>query len=837
MRKLLKNRAISDVVVTLFILLAGVIIALLVVRANRGVSDVTTSQVNHEVQQHGIFLKPAAPEESPPPLKMANYRVYHFTMNLDGSTYRLRDSEGFSAERGSTVTPEVKDYEGFTAPEKYSITVASDGASTVEYRYTRNKYKLSLKALINGETVVDDFKDYATADFTVRGSNHTGISKYSANQFYGEQYKITDVVLKPGLELDDMALPVIGNVGAAETTAFVKLKAIEYPITYDLKGGTLASENPATYNCLTPSFTLNKPTKQGYSFTGWTGSCGTTPVSLVTISKGSIGEKNYVANYGPNTDTPYKVEHYKMDTDGANYTLFATDNLKGTTDSTVAPAVRSLPGFISPTTQSVVIKGDGSTVVQYKYDRMQYPLRLRAYVDSTVKTSLVGYATVDIYVNDVRVAANVSSYSTGHYYGAEYRVENVKPAAGRIFLGENTSYPMSGTIGQAGATVGLRFDNVDYSITYNLDGGAIYASAPTTYDIDTATFPLPTPTKTGYHFLGWSGTGFDGIRTTVNIPKGSTGDRTYTANWAPKTVEVTYHKNDGTGATANAVYTYDVTGQKLTNNGWTRTGYNLLGWARSSTATARDWGATTGVVNSWIDSNSPYLDLYAVWQLKTAKVTFNKNDGSGTTVQKTYTYGTTGQKFSNNSWTRPGYTLLGWSTSDSATSATYSVTSGVTDNWISNNPTVTLYAVWRDDYPNLTLVPKGSHTITLKKDSNASSTVADAVLTFKSDGGHNETTTTFHPTTAIDLTYYNKMTIVYNNIQWDASDTSTKRTKLGVTASTPTASNSNIAAGYKFVPEGSGTLVLDISGYTGNYYPIIMGCTYKGTITSWTITK
>ena len=46
---------------------------------------------------------------------------------------------------------------------------------------------------------------------------------------------------------------------------------------------------------------MNNPTKKGYTFTGWTGSNGTTPSKTVTISKGSTGNKSYKANWSINS--------------------------------------------------------------------------------------------------------------------------------------------------------------------------------------------------------------------------------------------------------------------------------------------------------------------------------------------------------------------------------------------------------------------------------------------------------------------------------------------------------------------------------------------------------
>ena len=70
-----------------------------------------------------------------------------------------------------------------------------------------------------------------------------------------------------------------------------------------------------------------------------------------------------------------------------------------------------------------------------------------------------------------------------------------------------------------------------YTITYDLAGGTAEGN-PGTYTIETGAFTLKNPTKSGYTFTGWSGTGLDGENNmTVTIPTGSTGNRTYTAHW------------------------------------------------------------------------------------------------------------------------------------------------------------------------------------------------------------------------------------------------------------------------------------------------------------------
>lgn len=69
-----------------------------------------------------------------------------------------------------------------------------------------------------------------------------------------------------------------------------------------------------------------------------------------------------------------------------------------------------------------------------------------------------------------------------------------------------------------------------YTITYNLKGGSVSGN-PTTYTVETNTFTLKKPTKSGQTFLGWTGSNGTSLQKTVKINKGSTGNKTYTADW------------------------------------------------------------------------------------------------------------------------------------------------------------------------------------------------------------------------------------------------------------------------------------------------------------------
>ena len=60
-------------------------------------------------------------------------------------------------------------------------------------------------------------------------------------------------------------------------------------------GGTLATGNPSKYTVDTPDFTLNNPEKEGYTFTGWTGTGITEASTDVKIPQGSTGDREYTA--------------------------------------------------------------------------------------------------------------------------------------------------------------------------------------------------------------------------------------------------------------------------------------------------------------------------------------------------------------------------------------------------------------------------------------------------------------------------------------------------------------------------------------------------------------
>ena len=88
------------------------------------------------------------------------------------------------------------------------------------------------------------------------------------------------------------------------------------------------------------------------------------------------------------------------------------------------------------------------------------------------------------------------------------------------------------------------------------------------------------------------------------------------------TYTITYNANGGTNAPASQTKTKDVA-LTLSSTEPTRTGYNFLGWATTSTASSAQYSAGSSYT---ANANAT---LYAVWEAKTYAVRYDANGGTG----------------------------------------------------------------------------------------------------------------------------------------------------------------------------------------------------------------
>ena len=155
----------------------------------------------------------------------------------------------------------------------------------------------------------------------------------------------------------------------------------------------------------------------------------------------------------------------------------------------------------------------------------------------------------------------------------------------------STSFTMS-TAGEYWiSSIEVNYASVNYTISYTLNGGSVSGN-PTSYNIETNTFTLKNPTRSGYTFTGWTGSNGSTKQTSVSITKGSTGNKTYTANWQVNQASVT------TAPTAKTGLTYNGSAKALVNAGVASNGtmYYRIGTSGSwstSIPTATNAGSYT----------------------------------------------------------------------------------------------------------------------------------------------------------------------------------------------------------------------------------------------------
>ena len=212
--------------------------------------------------------------------------TYNTAQNLTANGFSLSDHNfaGWNtAADGSGIT--------YANQQSVSNLTAVDGETVCLYAQWANTIYTIRYFLGGGEPTVNPiFYTETTPDFTLNNPTRTGydFAGWTGTGLPEYEYTMTVTITQ-------------GSTGNRTYTA--NWTPITYKITYDLDGGSVATDNPITYNITTPNFTLNNPTKRGYTFVGWTGSNGTTPQTTVTITKGSMGDRTYTANWTPTTYT------------------------------------------------------------------------------------------------------------------------------------------------------------------------------------------------------------------------------------------------------------------------------------------------------------------------------------------------------------------------------------------------------------------------------------------------------------------------------------------------------------------------------------------------------
>ena len=136
-----------------------------------------------------------------------NYTVIHWLENADDNDYSYQDSETLTGTAGSKTTASAKSYDGFTAQTITQETIAGDGSTIVNVRYTRNEY---------------------TIKFFARTWHHPPFS--SGYYTLGQEYTDYRITAKYGANISDK-WPTSGNI---KTTWAVRLDADTYQSNIDI---------------------------------------------------------------------------------------------------------------------------------------------------------------------------------------------------------------------------------------------------------------------------------------------------------------------------------------------------------------------------------------------------------------------------------------------------------------------------------------------------------------------------------------------------------------------------------------------------------------------------
>lgn len=166
-------------------------------------------------------------------------------------------------------------------------------------------------------------------------------------------------------------------------------------------------------------------------------------------------------------------------------------------------------------------------------------------------------------------------------------------------------------------TLKAHWSLIDYKINYILNGGENNPFNPLNYNINSKSFTLLSPQKKGHDFLGWTGTNVSTMTKNVTIASGSTGNLTFTANWAVHNYHIFFDFNGGECATEvmdidyNSYYSFPTP---------TKNGYTFAGWFDS------DDNQLVPTSGTWLYLSD--LSVYAKWNANCYTISYDLNNGT-----------------------------------------------------------------------------------------------------------------------------------------------------------------------------------------------------------------
>ena len=425
------------------------------------------------------------------------------------------------------------------------------------------------------------------------------------------------------------------------------------------------------------------PSKQGYTFTGWTPEVGT--MGIEDISFNAVFSAGTVA---------YTVETYVMDVTG-NYGDAAIENKSATTGETVSVTPEAREGF-SVAAESVLsgeVKADGSLVLKVYYSRNQYKLTVDGNVTNVYYGAAISvaepaaregytFAGWDRDVPETMPASDVTLVSQWNENDADYTAYNAAKAAAEAKQAEanfdktytaesrqaladalakdvsGKKYTQQGEVDAAAKAINdavTALELMTYKATFYVDGAEYKV---VTAKVGEAIAKPDDPSKTGYVFTGWDPeVGTMGTEDISFNAKFSAGEVSYT-------VETYVMGLDGQYGAADSKNVAATTGAEITLTPDAREGFTVAGES-----------VLTGTVAA--DSS---LVLKVYYSRNQYKLTV---DGTTTEVY----YGAALEIADPEA--RTGYTFAGWKPAAPATMPANDVT--LESQWTENDADYTAY--------------------------------------------------------------------------------------------------------------------------------------------------
>ena len=649
---------------------------------------------------------------------MSSYTVYHYKESVDGSYFGLTDEEVLSGLTESEVTPQPKQYEGFTSPEDKTGQVNGWGGPDIWYHYKRNSYNLTY-VLNNGEdnkiskvryeadiTNTPSRTGYAFAgwytdealtqpyvqttmpahDLTLYAKWEAGMKTYQVRHYQqsignSEQYDLAEtetVTAKTGEHLT-LAVKAYEGFTAPKPVSYDvvddgEITYVDYKYTRDRHQVTIHYNNgndSETKELAYGEKWEEKPYRAGYAFAGWY-----TDAKCTKEYKANMPDQDLTlyAKWEANI-VNYVVEHYQQNVQGDSYTLKESSHARAAVDSEVTPEVMKYKGFEEPKTEKVTISGDGQTTVKYYYKRKVHTVTFDA--DSGTFAAEKGEDDSKIVV-------------TGRY-GANITVPKAPTRTGYQFLGWDEDVEM--TIPDKDLTYKAQWLKMEYTLQFKTGEGTSVSPIKGNYG-DKISVPKD-PTRTGYIFKYWSENGKKVDKLPTTMPAES---HIYTAIWEQETYQITYDLNGGSmksGEKNPTTYNVDTTVFKLKNP--VRAGYTFTGWSGTQIT-----GVSDNVsVKQGSTDNRTYK---ANWRENIYQITFilSGTEAKGSMAAKTVNY-TENVTLPKCGFTCKGHSFKRWYTVDKKGKKTYysdrQKVSKLTDV---NGGVVTLYPEWEANVYNVT---------------------------------------------------------------------------------------------------------------------------------------